>query len=132
MFYLDTSIWLDVYEKRGKNGESALKLILKIIESDKIILYSDWHMREFKTLGYGLEEINQIFMMAKPANIQRVHIYREQREEARKLARRRKIPPGDALHAILARDNGAILVSRDGDFALLKDICETEIPEKLY
>ena len=30
-FYLDTSVWLDFYLKRGKNGEIAKKLI-KIIK----------------------------------------------------------------------------------------------------
>ena len=38
-FYIDTSIWVDFYEKRGENGESALKLILKIIEEDLKINY---------------------------------------------------------------------------------------------
>lgn len=39
-FYFDTSIWLDFYEKRGKNGEAAIKLINKIIKEKDIILYS--------------------------------------------------------------------------------------------
>lgn len=130
-YYLDTSIWLDFYEKRGKNGESAQKLLHAILENGEFILYSDWHLNELKKLGYVIEDFNKMLSVAKPAKIQRVHIYREQREEARKLALQRKIPPGDALHAILARDNEAILVSRDEDFARLKDVCETNMPEIL-
>ena len=51
-FYLDTSIWLDFHEKRGENGEIALKLILKIINEDIKAAYSDLHIKEFKKLDY--------------------------------------------------------------------------------
>ena len=30
-FYFNTSIWIDIYDKRGHNGEVAKKLIEKII-----------------------------------------------------------------------------------------------------
>ena len=40
-FYYDTSIWIDFHEKRGRNGELALRLIIKIINEDLRIAYSD-------------------------------------------------------------------------------------------
>lgn len=128
-FYFDTSIWLDFYEKRGKNGELTLKLIIKIINEDIKIAYSDLNIKEFKYLGYTNAQINSIFSMAKPKNIKRVHIYREQIEEARKLARQRNVPRKDVLHAILARDNNLQLVSRDDHFEKLKDISIARKPE---
>ncbi len=129
--YFDTSIWLDYYEKRGKNGEVALDLILKIIDKDSIILYSDLVIREFKSLGYGIEQINNIFRIAKPDNLMRIHINREQEKEATKIASQKNIPRGDVLHALLARDNGAVMVSRDADFQKIKDIAETRKPEEI-
>ena len=128
-FYFDTSIWLDFHEKRGRNGKLAFELILKIINEDLKIAYSDLHVKEFKNLGYSQNEINSILSIVKPNNIKHVHIYREQNEEAKKIARQRKVPEGDALHAILCRDNNLQLISRDLDFEKLKDISKAKLPE---
>lgn len=128
-FYFDTSIWLDFHEKRGKNGELALKLILKIIEEDLKIAYSDLNVNEFKNLGYTKDEIDAILRIAKPKNIKHVHIYREQKEEAKKTAKQRNVPEGDVLHAILCRDNDLQLISRDLDFEKLKDVSKAKLPE---
>lgn len=68
-FYYDSSIWIDFHEKRGKNGESALRLILKIINEDLKIAYSDLNVKEFKNLGYTKDEINSILRIVKPNNI---------------------------------------------------------------
>ena len=128
-FYLDTSIWIDFYEKRNKNGELALKLILKIIEEGVKIAYSDLNIKEFKNLGYTKNEIDAILRIAKPDNIHHIHIYGAQLEEARKLARQRNVPNKDVLHAILARDNDLQLVSRDHHFEKLKDVADVKLPE---
>ena len=48
IYNLDTSIWLDFGMKRGENGESALKLIIKIIEENSIIIYSNIHIKELE------------------------------------------------------------------------------------
>ena len=129
-FYFDTSIWIDFYEKRGENGELAWKLILKIIEEDIKVAYSDLNIKEFKNLGYTKSEIDAILRVAKPNNIIHIHTYPENLEEARKLARRRNVPNKDALHAILARDNGLQLISRDHHFEKLKDITDVKLPEE--
>lgn len=71
-FYFDTSIWIDFHEKRGNNGELALKLLTKIIENDLKIGYSDLNIKEFKHLGYTKDEINSILRIAKPNNIKHV------------------------------------------------------------
>ncbi len=127
-FYFDTSIWLDFYEKRGKNGELALRLIIKIIDEDLKIAYSDLNIKEFKFLGYTKESVNSILSVVKPDNIKHIHIYREELEEAKRLARQRKVPKKDALHAILCRDNNLHLISRDKHFEILKDIVIVKKP----
>lgn len=131
-YYLDTSIWIDYYEKRGKNGKRALKLILKIIKENSIILYSDLHIKELRGLNYDIEQINQIFKIVKPDNLKRVHMSKEQNSEAVELSSRRNIPKGDALHAVLARDNNAIMITRDKDFNQLRHVAEIRKPEELY
>ncbi|MBI2656826.1 PIN domain-containing protein [Candidatus Woesearchaeota archaeon] len=86
-------------------------------------------MKEFKNLEYTQNEINSILSIVKPNNIKHVHIYREQKEEAKKIARKRNVPEGDALHAIICRDNNLQLISRDLDFERLKDITRAKLPE---
>ena len=128
-FYFDTSIWLDIYEKRGYNGKVAKKLLKKIIEEDCIVIYSDLIKVELKRLGYSKNEINVIFNIAKPDNLRRVHIYEKQIDEARKLAKQRDVPKKDALHAVISRDNNVQLVSKDYHFEKLKDITIYRKPE---
>lgn len=129
-YNLDTSILLDAYEKRGQNGEEAFKLILKLIEENAIIILSDIHIKELKDLSYSLDEINSIFRMFKLGNIKRVHITRNQFKEAKKLAFQKNIPKGDVLHAILSRDNGAIMISRNKHFKILSFI-DVKTPKEL-
>ncbi len=130
-YYIDTSIWLDYYEKRGKNGEHALNLIKKIIKDDAVLLFSDLHIREFKGLGYNFDEVNSILKIAKPDNLRRVHISREQMDKAFRLSLLKLIPKRDALHAILARDNDAIMVATDKHFEQLSHVVNSEKPEDL-
>ena len=54
-YNLDTSILLDAYEKR-KEGITS-RFILKIIEENIGIIFSDLHIKELKDLGYNKEEI---------------------------------------------------------------------------
>jgi len=129
-FYFDTSIWLDYYEKRGKNGEAALDLINKIIKENHIILCSPLVIKELKNLGYFLNEINDIFSIAKPDNIRLVNITKEQIKEMEKIAPKRDVPKKDVLHAILARDYEAQLITRDYHFQKLKDITLLKLPEE--
>ncbi len=130
-YYFDTSIWLDYYLKRGENGEAARKLILKIVKEGDRIIYSDLTLRELKKLGIFESEINDMLRIAKPDNLKRVHSTKEQNAEADKFSKQRKIPFGDVIYAILARDHEAQLVSRDSDFQKIKDITSPKTPEEL-
>lgn len=131
VYYLDTSIWLDIHYKRGKNGEAAMKLVEKIVLGDDSVLYSDVVIRELEEIGLFKYDINYLLSVAKPDHIKRVHSTKVQIEEATKLAKQRNVPLRDALHAILSRDNEAQLVSQDWDFEKLKDITKAKKPEDL-
>ncbi len=132
LFYWDTNIWLDIYEKRGYANEMATKLLKKIIITGGVIFYSDLVIVELKKVGYSQYEINQIFSIAKPDHLKRVHIYKKQIDEAREVARKQDVPEADALHTILARDNQFTLISRDQkDFLKLRYIWPAKLPEEL-
>ena len=133
-YYVDTSIWMDLYEDReGHRGEPigdyALNLLALIKAKKAELFISDMLIRELEGY-YSMEEING---MMNPFNeiIKKVVASKEQRLEARRIADERSLPHGDVLHAILARDNGPILVTRDNDFKSLRDISMHYKPEEL-
>ena len=135
LFLLDTQIWIDHYLERGPDGiygEQALKLILKIIEDDAKVVFSNFNEKEMKAIGLSQTGINSLLSMIKPNHIKRVSVTKTQFEEAHRLAKQRNIPFGDSVHAILARDNDAQMVSRDEkDFSKIKDITEFKEPKDL-
>jgi len=130
-FYFDTSIWVDIFDRRGYNGDIASQLLKKIILYDDHVLYSEIVIKELEKLGFSAYEIHALFGLAKPHSVIHVYSTNQQIAEAKKFSRQRNVPLCDALHAILARDHYAQLVSRDKDFEKLKDITRATIPEKL-
>ena len=133
-YYIDTSIWMDLYEDRkGFNkeplGEFALKLFSIINTKKKTLIITDLLIKELE-MNYSIEEING---MIKPFEhiIEKIISTPEQQDEAQKIARERDLPPGDVLHSIIARDNNATLVTRDKHFKKLEDISEHKKPENL-
>ncbi|MEK6938649.1 MAG: PIN domain-containing protein [Nanoarchaeota archaeon] len=113
-FYIDTSIWIDLYEDRKGYldeplGEYALKLFALIKAKNSLLAISNMLIRELEGY-YSIEEINE---MIKPFEKMMLKIIstEEQRAEAKKIAKERNLPPGDVLHAIIARDNNLVLVS---------------------
>lgn len=133
-YIIDTSIWIDLYEDRvGFNGEPlgdyAWRLFAAINERKDNIIVSDILMQEL-IVRYSVEEING---MTRPFEsvLKCVSSNKDQQAEAELFAKSRNLPKGDALHAILARDCSAILVTRDNHFRLLRDISEPYKPEEL-
>lgn len=83
-------------------------------------------------MGLSDYEINQMLRIAKPNHIKRVHPTREQIIEAKRLAKQRNVPRGDALHAVLSRDYGAQIIATDKkDFNKLRDISIMKKPAEL-
>jgi len=133
-YYADTSIWIDLYEDRKgfnneKLGDYALDLFYFIIDKNHKLIISDMLIKELG-INYTTAQING--MMKIYGNlIEKVKITTKQRDEAKKLSLERNLPYGDALHAIIARDNNLILVTRDNHFKKLTDISKYYKPEEL-
>ena len=132
-YYIDTNIWRDYYEDRKdpyKNvGEIAFRLLSKLLALNNTIVVSTFLLRELE-VDYSIEMIRAL---TKPFArlFEKREVSEEQFLEAKAIARERDVPIGDAIHAILARDNGALIVTRDKDFERLRDICEYAKPEDI-
>jgi hypothetical protein len=77
--------------------------------------------------------MEQIKGMFKPFEkiIEQVITTKIQSTEAKAIAIKRNLPKGDVIHAILARDNRLILVTRDNHFRKLSDLAEFYKPEEI-
>ena len=133
-YYADTSIWIDLYEDRkGYNdeplGDYAIKLFYFIREKNHKLIITDTLIKELGVY-YSTAEING---MMKPFEdlIEKVFVTKKQSKEADKLVMERKLPLGDVLHSLLARDNNLILITRDKHFKELRDISKFYKPEEL-
>lgn len=133
-YYLDACIWRDYFENRSDRfrplGEWALMLIKKIIEENNIIFYSELIIEELQE-AYTLKEIENIFSIATNDVLIKIEVCGEQLKGAVILSKRYQIPRKDALHAILAKDNNAILVTRDKHFYELEKEISVKKPEDL-
>ena len=129
-YYFDTSIWLDFLEDRDKPNLPkttwAKKLIDKIALSKSTIILSDNNLLELESLGYSRIDIS-ILLHSLRSIIVRVESTSQQIGKAKDLSQKRGVPKRDALHALLARDNHALLVTLDEHFNQLRDII---IPHK--
>ena len=123
-YYLDLCIWIDYLENRNDRlrplGEWAFRLIKKIISDESNILYSC--LLETELRNYTDKKIKDILGIVPQALLVKVGISSRQIIEASSISKITGIPKNDAIHAILARDNGAVLVSRDNHFYKLGNI----------
>lgn len=131
-YYVDTSIWMDLVEDRkGYNDEPlgtyALKLFAMIKAKKHKMVVSDLLIRELES-NYSIEAINGM-MLPFQKIMEKVFVTKEQRDEAKKIADERNLPPGDVLHAIVVRDNDYIMITRDKHFRQLQDITKHYKPE---
>jgi len=102
------------------------------MENDFEIIVSNTVIEELEIVLL-LQEINKFFYPFKRI-IARVNAKPEQISEARKewIKREKELSFNDALHAIIARDNRAMLVTRDRHFfEFLGDIVEIRKPEEI-
>ena len=130
---MDTAIWRDLHENRkdkSKNlGELAFEAIKKIRINKEKIVYSDFVFEELSH-AYDKQTINKLFKDVSEL-LEKVKINEGQFKEAADLSKKLNIPFGDAVHGVLARDNNAIMVTRDRHFRKLKDKITIKKPEDL-
>jgi predicted nucleic acid-binding protein len=135
-YLLDTCIWRDFYENRFSRtgralGDHAAELFLKILRDKDVVVFTDVTLRELNN-DYDEKKIQDMLGVLFVAGLlEKVEISGEEYSEAKKIGLERNLPKGDALTAVVARDNDAIVVSQDRHFQSLTDISEFQRPEEL-
>ena len=132
-YYLDTSIYIDYFEDRTDKfrplGDWAHRLLALIKAQNEILLVSDFLIDELEN-HFSKKDIDEILETCKDI-IEKIEFNEEQFTEAKEIANKRKLPKGDVLHAIIARDNNALLITRDHHFEELTDVAEPIKPEDI-
>jgi len=135
-YYVDTNIWLDLLESRSSSlkpfGEFAFQFFKKCLDRKNCVLYSQIVLDEL-TLRHSLEDVEKhCFGLFQRTNLlEFVPAAEWQKNEAVRIALSRGVSKSDAVHAILARDNNAVVITRDKHFNLLQDIAKSLTPEEV-
>jgi hypothetical protein len=134
-FYLDTAIWRDYFEDWKDSirplGEFAFQFLKNCEKKGCKVLYSGLVVYELKQY-YSDGQIKQVFSSFKDFLVE-VSLSNEQISEARKvLSSIKGTHLKDVLHAILARDNCAVMITRDKHFDVLTDFVNVAKPEDIH
>jgi len=133
-FYIDTNIWVDWFEDRkGFHeellGEYAEKLFTIIREQRHIIIVTNLILFELES-DFSMDEINGMMRSFKE-QIQHVQIGKDINNRAKVISNERNIPKGDVIHALVAKEQNALLITRDMHYYKLLDIINFYRPEEL-
>ena len=133
-YYIDVCIWRDYFENHSDNfrplGEWALRLIKKVIEEESFVLYSNLVEKELRK-EYSDEKITDIFSIVPSNLLIKVKISAIQFNKAKILSRQLTAPLADTIHAVAARENAVIMITRDKHFIELNEITDIKKPEDL-
>lgn len=134
-YYVDTCIWRDLAENRNDHhqnlGQSASFFLTQVIENNDLILWSIAVEREISHSPQKERILDLMISLHKKKRLDTVEPTAEQWAEAAHVSLQRKIPYLDAFHAILARDNDAVLITRNSHFANVRDLVLSRKPEDI-
>ena len=133
LFYIDTCIWIDYLEDRKDKfrplGDWAHELLQEIVSSKSNICFSE--MIEEELLNrYTPEQITRAIEPFKSI-IKYVKISRNNILEARAISEKFCIHTSDAIHIAIAKENDAIMITRDKHFDNARTIVEVVKPEDI-
>lgn len=135
-FYVDPNSGLDFALNRSDGvrplGEFAFQFFKKCIRNRWKVLYSNAVLSELgrKMSPEQIEERCFKIISAQGLLMKVCHADR-QVAEAKAISKNEKLPFIDTLHAIIARDNNAVIISRNFHFERLLKIAKVFLPEEI-
>ena len=132
-YYVDTAIWRDLWENRKDTdkdlGKLASAFFNKIGAKGGKVVYSNLIVEELSKT-YKIHKIFKLFNRESKSLI-KVYANKSQINQAIILSKEFNIPPPDGLHCLLARDNNAMVITRDRHFKKLSGFVLVRKPEDL-
>jgi len=130
-YYIDTCIWIDLYENREDNfrplGEFALQF-LSYLNCEDVIFYSKLTLKELRK-KYSDKAIASIFEIVKD-NLVFIEFLEEDFVNSKIILSSGLVHYSDAMHIALARRVSAVLVTRDKEI-LISGLIDSHKPEEL-
>ena len=118
--FVDTHIFIDFYFDRSDRikplGEFAFQFFKRAVECEYFVLICQQVIDEISSvLSIDEKDFRDILLgnLKKANKVELVSVSKSQLREARDIATAKNLSLFDCLFAILARDNKAMLVSRD-------------------
>lgn len=102
-YYLDIQIWIDCLQGRSK-------IIDNLLQRNAIIIYSDI-LEEELLMKFLREELAYKLSLIPSENIIKIKLNEIQYMTAEKIAKRNNLGINDVIHAVIARDNQATLIT---------------------
>lgn len=133
-YYVDTCIWRDYFEDRADGmrplGAFAFQFLDGCLQRNIPLITTDNVIRELRKY-YSAHRINQVFQ-SYISIIRTVEVTKMDWDEAKRLSRTRvESHLEDILHAVVARNHGCILITRDKGFDSLRDVIPVQKPEEV-
>jgi len=136
---VDSNIFLDYYLDRRDNllplGEFAFQFVEKALKCKYLLVICNSTLREISSnLGISEDTVWEKVLsgLKKKNKIELVQYSHEQVMEARIISKEKNVAFNDALFAIMARDKGILVVTRDWHFfEELSEIVGAVKPEEL-
>lgn len=130
-FYVDTCIWRDLLEDRSDGlrplGEFAFQFLINCRKHSCKVLCSEFVIKELEK-EFTRAEIDTLFEPFLDLIIF-VSFNRKQLDESFSI--KTSAHQADILHAIIARDNECVLITRDKHFSFLSDLVKVLSPEEV-
>ena len=134
LFYVDTNIWIDYFENRSDGlrplGEWANQFFIQCKQFHAHIVVSDHVLNELSQF-YTPQQLD-LFFESFGKLIVNISTKNNQLVEAKNIER--SFPEShhaDILHAIIARDMNALVITRDKGFYSLSKIVRVARPEEI-
>ncbi|MFH1424376.1 MAG: PIN domain-containing protein [archaeon] len=132
--YVDSNVWIDLWADRMIGlipvGHYAENMVERALACEFNLVVSDFILKEVEhNLNINAEE--RLIPLKQAGKLQVEKVDSRTFAEAKTMSFERNIPIHDAMHALMARKVGALLITRDKHFQELTDIVKTLEPSEL-
>ena len=125
--YVDSNVFLDYCWNRQSGmrplGEFACQFITRALQCEFVVLITEDVVEEVsRAMRTSPSEMRKrvLAQLSAAGKLKEIRYTPAEEREARQVASKYAIPRADALHAVVARDNGAILVTSDKHLLMLE------------